>query len=51
MRDTQFQAPELSRSAVEDFLIFSMYFYGPITGPSWAGPFWTGEGALFEQTC
>ena len=51
MLQTKFQAAESSGSAIEDFLIFVMYFYGsnlvhvsPCPGPSWT------LGPLFGQT-
>ena len=47
---TKFQAPKPSGSEVEDFFIFSMYFYGSNPGTPEAGLLWTWEPPL-EQTC
>ena len=41
MLHAKFQASKPSGSEVEDFLIFSMYFYGLNLGPLGAGPWWT----------
>ena len=45
---TKFPASKPSNSEKEDFLIFSMYFYGLNLGPPGMGPSWI-LGPLFEQ--
>ena len=45
---TKLPASKPSNSEEEDFLIFSMYFYGLNLGPPGTGPSWI-LGPLFEQ--
>ena len=49
MLHTKFPASKPSNSEEEDFLIFSMYFYGLNLGPPAAGPS-SNLGPSFEQT-
>ena len=49
MLHPRFQASKPSGSEEEDFLIFSMYFYGLNLGPPGPGPSWI-LGPSFEQT-
>ena len=52
MSDTKFQASRPSGSEEENFVIFSMYFYGsnPGTPVDGGGGGHFGPGPLFEQT-
>ena len=48
MLHTKFSASRPSNTEEEDFLIFSMCFYGLNLGPPGTGPSWI-LGLLFEQ--